>query len=190
MPNTTHTLIGLTGKAGAGKNTVADIISKLIPGAEQYSLAGPLKQMALAIDPLVWVGLTPGVSADQLSYVVDVYGWDRAKQFPDVRRFLQRLGTEGVRGTFGDHAWTELMWDWWYTTDASVGVVTDVRFPNEAEHVDILIGVTRPSPTLTGENAAHASEQELSTRYVIQNNGSLDELEHSVVRVLTRLEIL
>lgn len=184
-------LIGLTGKAGAGKNTVADIICELIPGAEQYSLAGPLKDMALAIDPLIWIEkFSGGYSTSLAEYVRDT-SWDFAKQKPSVRRFLQRLGTEGVRGTFGDDAWVDLMWKWWGKSPAKVGVVTDVRFPNEAEAVDVVIDIFRGEPELSGDLAAHPSEaQQFSTDVIILNMGDMSTLREQVSIVLRQLHLL
>lgn len=179
-------LIGLTGRAGHGKSTVADMICNMVPSAEQYSLAGPLKRMALAIDPIV-VG-----DGERLASVVERQGWDFAKQIPEVRRFLQRLGTEGVRGTFGDHAWVQLMENWWgMESTAKYGVIPDVRFSNELEAVDISIEVYRPDGAhLTGENAQHASETaKLPTDLVLVNRGNLDELRRDVGLLLLGLGI-
>ncbi|RTL65892.1 MAG: hypothetical protein EKK42_20315 [Pseudonocardiaceae bacterium] len=190
-------LIGLTGRAGSGKNTVADIICELLnadapadaPVAEQYALAGPVKTMALAIDPIVDY---EAFSSWRLSVYVNMHGWDAAKRVPEVRRFLQRLGTEGVRGTFGDDAWVDLMRQWWdEDTTARVGVLTDVRFPNELAAVDISIRVERNSAELTGDNAAHASEQlDAQVDYVIHNNGTRDDLRCKVWGVLADLKMV
>lgn len=184
-----YLLIGLTGRAGSGKNTVADIICELVPEAEQYALAGPVKTMALAIDPLIPMKNNVPV---RLSELVDFGGWDAAKRIPEVRRFLQRLGTEGVRGTFGDNAWVDLMWTWWEDdSPARVGVLTDVRFPNELDAVDVSIRVERNGVELVGDNAAHASEQlDAQVDYVIHNNGTHDDLRCKVWGVLADLNLV
>ena len=189
-------LIGLTGRAGHGKNTVADIICDLVPEAEQYALAGPVKQMALAINPIVDYDHegyeTWSAYHVYLADVVDAKGWDSAKRDPEVRRFLQRLGTEGVRGTFGDDAWINLMWKWWESSSARVGVLTDVRFPNELEAVDVSIRVVRPDAgDLTPENSQHASEQLTDVAdFVVHNNGSLADLRDEVYLVLSELGLV
>jgi hypothetical protein len=178
-------LIGLTGKAGHGKSTVADMICDMVTGADQYSLAGPLKRMALRIDPIIdfEVECCDSGTFVHLSELVETNGWDVAKQDPDVRRFLQRLGTEGVRGTFGDDAWVDLMRKWWHEqSTAKYGVIPDVRFPNELAAVDVSIEVYRPDGVhLTGENARHRSETAtLPADHVILNRGNLDELRLAV----------
>jgi len=184
-----YVLIGLSGKAGSGKNTVADIICDLVPGAEQYALAGPLKKMALAIDPLIWEDPEYRIKT-HLAELVAEYGWDYAKQLPEVRRFLQRLGTDGVRGTFGENVWVDLMLDWWEVTPARVGVITDVRFPNELARVDVSVKVVRPNGNpLDGELAQHVSEQDLPTDFIIRNDAGIAELSGEVLELLAGLGI-
>lgn len=188
-------LIGITGRAGAGKDTVAGLITGLIP-AQTYHFAGPVKQMALAIDPIVEIGRNQDQSLhiSRLSHIVDLYGWTVAKQLPEVRRFLQRLGTEGVRGTFGSEAWVELMYDWWYGRDAAQwpnGVIPDTRFDNEAFAIHNLGGciikVIRPSAYDLGDNAVHESERGIEGDYEITNDSSIEDLEVVVQSVLEDL---
>lgn len=181
-------LIGITGKAGHGKDTVADMIMELLPRTDKYSFAAPLKAMALAIDPII-------EGDKRLSdFVANPDGWHAAKKHTEVRRFLQRLGTEGVRGTFGDNAWVDLMFDWWYSGNASYGVIPDTRFPNEAEAIwaedGIVIKVVRMGAGDLGVNASHASEQDLEADYVIWNDGSLEDLHYEVIRTLKEAELL
>lgn len=169
-------LIGLTGKARAGKDSVAFALSA-VAGYKRVALADPLKEMALAIDPLVG-------RRYHLTDVVEVEGWEGAKEVPEVRRFLQRLGTEGVRGTFGAGAWIALLAARIEGTDNPV-VVTDVRFPNEAKWVRDAGGVVwrieRPTSG-AGGNADHASERVdgIEVDVVIRNDGTLADLADAV----------
>lgn len=125
-------IIGLSGRARSGKTTAAEYLQREY-GFEILSLSAPLKQMALDIDPIV--DATPHY--ERLSRVVEVLGWEFAKDaYPDVRRFLQRLGTEGVRGTFGVNAWVNLAEETIWDEDESINwVIPDVRFSNEAAMV-------------------------------------------------------
>ena len=182
-------LIGVTGKAGAGKDTVAHIIEKLVPRVAIYSFAKPLKDMALAVDPILET--SPGLDPYRLSDAVGRLGWDGAKKDPEVRRFLQRLGTEGVRGTFGDDAWVDLMWRWYdscHALDFDLGVIPDVRFQNEADAVrwcGFIVEVVRPDALDLGANATHASEHGgIRPDAVIWNDSDIPALEMKVWRML------
>lgn len=154
-------IIGLTGAAGAGKDTVA---------AHLYRKHGYMK-LALA-DPLyAMISAMTGLAVEQLA--------DRAVKEKEIawigtspRRLLQTLGTEWGRGTLGDDIWIKglfrridaysaAMRSW---NDRIGFVVTDVRFENEAEAIrsrgGMIIEVVRPTP-LAGvpeEARQHSSE--------------------------------
>ncbi|MGW3177744.1 deoxynucleotide monophosphate kinase family protein [Kitasatospora sp. NPDC001119] len=125
--------IALIGRARSGKDTAAKVLAGY--GYARLALADPLKQMAYDIDPVIGVELL-GVDAPalvRLADAVDRYGWERVKdEFPQARRFLQRLGTEGVRRHVAE--------DFWITRRVKAAaasqrpvVVTDVRFDNEVD---------------------------------------------------------
>lgn len=165
-------LIGLSGRAGAGKDLLA---SHLAPfGYVRVAFADPLREMALAIDPLIGDGL-------HLASYLDLVSWDAAKKDPEVRRFLQRLGTEGVRAFFGADTWVRLAEE----RIAGLGdvpvVVTDVRYPNEVDMVRRLGGlwchVHRPDAAAV---PGHASEEALDMAeadVVIHNTAGPERLE-------------
>ncbi|MFE2410856.1 hypothetical protein ACFXDE_21180 [Kitasatospora sp. NPDC059408] len=123
--------IALIGRARSGKDTAAGVLREY--GFTRRALADPLKQMAYDIDPMVGTELL-GVNAPapvHLAEAVDRYGWETVKdRFPAARRFLQRLGTEGVRRHVDPDFWI----DQCRRAAAASGrpvVVTDVRFDNE-----------------------------------------------------------
>ncbi|MCW2725871.1 MAG: hypothetical protein JWN35_2792 [Frankiales bacterium] len=157
------TLIGLIGLKRSGKDTYA---ARLVAehGFTRLALADPMRDAALALDPIVNVydagDEWGGIFTERLSEVVARVGWDRAKEeYPEVRRTLERLGTEVGRDIFGEDSWLGI-------TDAKVSatpgpvVITDVRFPNEYEWIKrrggVLVRVIRPGVTLAAE--PHSSE--------------------------------
>lgn len=119
------TIIGLCGPAGAGKSTVAKhLVEKY--GAFLYGFAQPLKEMVKrALD-----------FTDE-----QVYGTQEQKETVDPRYghsprwFLQRIGTEGCRATFGDDFWTKQTLDSVYRQHPRLAVIDDMRFINEANAV-------------------------------------------------------
>jgi energy-coupling factor transporter ATP-binding protein EcfA2 len=177
-------IIGVAGKSGAGKTTVAEIITKILPDSRIFSLSDPLMKMALAIDPLI-------EGTRHLSDLVALpAGWDGARRHPEVRRFLQRLGTDGVRNCIHEDTWVDMMMDAYIKEPMHVTfIVPNIRFENEAQTCDFVIVVERPNAGLSGENASHVSEQyEPIADAYIWNDGTLEDLERKVATVLSTVE--
>ncbi len=158
------TVIALCGPAGAGKTTVANYLVERY-GAERYGFATPLKDM---------VGRALTFSYEQL------YGTQEQKEAVDprylhsARWFLQRIGTEGCRDTFGEDFWPNMCLDAIWRQNPGLAVIEDLRFANEAQCVlnDPRVNgfVWRLHPVPDAETAAraasagaHASEQEWAT---------------------------
>lgn len=172
-------LIGLAGKARSGKDTAAGFL--VARGWTRLGFADEVKAMALDIDPIVdeWGGPI------RLSTVVRNHGWENAKAVPEVRRFLQRLGTEGIRARDPEF-WVRVAMA--RATEISGPVVfTDVRFANEADAIraagGTVVHVVRPLPGLDGDQGAHASECiDFPVDHVLVNNGDLTQLEQRIVQ--------
>jgi hypothetical protein len=145
-------IIGLTGKAGVGKDTVADYLVAN-HGFRKFSLAGPLKEMLKVI----------GVDCDNRE----------TKETPhpvfgvSPRRMAQTLGTEWMRNCVAADGWLRIAEQNIATVRALnsyedvpsvTGIVfSDVRFENEAEFIrkqGTVIHVMRDVAAV----AAHASE--------------------------------
>lgn len=157
-------LIGLTGKKRAGKDTAAQALLGL--GFVRVAFADPIRAFAHALDPLVVVEadeqyLLPHAvrllgrgSTHRLAWLVDTIGWEAAKGMREVRRTLQRLGKDAGRTVLGETVWTDLA-----MTQAAQHenvVITDVRFPDEADRIHAMGGViwriTRPGTDTTDQH--------------------------------------
>lgn len=134
-------IVAFTGRAGSGKDTAAKVLVK--NGWCRLAFADRVKDLALAINPIV---ISFSGCNLTLKMLVGEHGWDGAKRtFPEVRRLLQAVGTEGVRNVIGDTTWIDLL-----AKDVrEIGalqcgppgvVITDLRFPNEAEAIHDLGG--------------------------------------------------
>lgn len=161
-------------------------------GFEKRSFAGPLKEFAYAADPYVELDFPvayPGlwdVEFVRLSVLVDAVGWDQAKRHKDVRRFLQRGGTEGGRGVLSASSMSASLWVDLAEAGLSDGdiVFQDVRFDNEAHMIRRLGGevweIHRPGvDALDGPEAQHPSEAGVDPALVdclILNDGTVDLL--------------
>lgn len=123
-------LIGLTGYAQHGKDTVAAALVEDF-GYTRVAFADPLKQLAYEVNPWV-LGEEEGEQV-RLAWLVDELGWEGAKANPEVRRVLQVLGT-AARTIIGPNVWVDAA-DLKVQQAPGPVVISDVRFPNEAEYI-------------------------------------------------------
>ncbi len=180
--------IALIGRARSGKDTAAGVLAEY--GFARLALADPLKAMAYDVDPVVGTELL-GVNAPapvRLADAVDRYGWEAVKdRFPEARRFLQRLGTEGVRRHVDP--------DFWITRCLRAAavkrgpvVVTDVRFDNEVAELHNA-GFAVWFIDRGGADGDHPSEQ-LGPEHadlVVPNTGTLPDFHTRIREALEAL---
>lgn len=176
-------LIGITGAAGSGKDTVADhLFAK--HSFTPTSFARPLKQ---AVKDIFWLTDTEMTDRDLKEKVNPFWGLS-------PRTIMQRFGTEAMRGTFGNEIWIRT-WHRVYQALADTDhiVVSDVRFEDEAKAVRDLGGkiihIVRPNNphALASGTAGHTSESGIACEegdIILQNNGTLNQLRLSVDEIL------
>ena len=165
-------IIGLSGYAQSGKDTVASILVSQY-GFTRVAFADKIRELLYEMNPMVKDGFT-------LQGVVDAYGWDKAKlYFPEVRRLLQDLGV-GARKLFGENFWVHQAMNSMANAYPNV-VVTDVRFINEADTLKTNSGqlwrVKRPGIEAVNN---HVSEHDLDgykVDQILHNGGTIEELE-------------
>lgn len=186
-------IIGLCGPKHGGKDTAAKFIMEMDVAFRRVAFADVMKQMALAIDPLVDTDVTSYEKETiiRLSVAVERAGWEEAKKLPDVRRFLQRLGTEGGRECLYQNVWVDNTWSKDVVPLRGRGfkvVITDVRFANEIKQLRAKGGdlwrIDRPEVE-DGDN--HPSEREwrqAAPDLVIKNDSTLAHLKWSVAMAL------
>lgn len=151
-------IVGIMGMKRSGKDTFA---SRLVSdwGFTRLAFADALKDVALEVDPIVEA---TSYSAMRLSELVDVIGWERAKdEYREVRRILQHLGV-AFRNRVNSRSWVDVVMreaDW----IPGPVCVTDVRFHNEVaviqRHRGTIVRVIREGQVNTD---AHVSETALN----------------------------
>lgn len=172
-------IIGVTGFRRCGKDTACKVLVNEF-GFKQYAFADSLRNMATAVDPVISIVGAPGgiiaalhqlngtadyppvTTAYRYTDILRIIGYDRAKDIPDFRRFLQRLGTEGIRNTFGPNAWVDALARRIDADAPALLCISDVRFGSEADWIlsrsGLIWRVNRPG---FGGDDPHPSEAEI-----------------------------
>lgn len=175
----TKGLIGITGRANAGKDTVAQLIKgNLMPDFSLYTLAGPLKDGCCFLF---------GWTRDQLEDREFKEQVDPKWGF-SPRRAMQLLGTEFGRALRED-LWIHMAQVNYDSSECKGMIITDVRFENEADFIrrngGLLIHVSRPGDAI-GESA-HASEAGVEFKdgdSFVENGSTIEELKLKVERIV------
>jgi hypothetical protein len=178
-------MVGLCGYATAGKDAAAQAL--VACQWQRIAFADAVREALLELDPLVM----PGHKLSELLYRCD---FQEAKRHAEVRRLLQRLGTEAGRNIHGNDCWVKIAERKMEATTASV-VFTDVRFASEVEFIrqqrGRLIWIERPG---VGPVNAHVSDAGLSALKAqadacILNDGTLEELHAKLIDAVWPLEV-
>lgn len=204
-------VIALSGLAGAGKDTVADILVR-DHGFTKMAFATPLKDMLRDLNPIVG-HYQPDCDCDcgccepeplYLSDLYDDYGLTdedikESLQGAEVRRLWERLGTDVMRKRKPDF-WVDQTREAIFESAADRIVISDCRFPNEAdmvydlsspewsawtesyvdnEHNSSVWNIVRPGLERGGHEAESRSGA-LGEEITIHNDGSLEGLAENV----------
>lgn len=177
-------IIALSGFARSGKDEAAKVLVEQF-GFRQVAFADKLREMLYALNPIVKqqqdAYFTNNVNTTYVRDVIDRVGWDNYKETPygkEIRRLLQRLGTEAGRQTLWDSIWIDAALTG-LPEDARV-VVSDARFFNEFDAVLDRGGyVWRIEREGVGPANDHPSEME-AVNYdkfslYLDNNGTLEQ---------------
>jgi len=162
-------LIGVTGKAGSGKDTFAQHFTDN-RGFKRYGFADPIKTMIS-----VGFGVPPEMWEDRELKERPLSDIGRSPRY-----LAQALGNEWGRELVHPDVWlllAERMLD-----QVGFMIIPDVRFENEAEWVreqgGIIVEIARDNG-LDVDNAGHASEAGIPNDlidYVVANDGTIDNL--------------
>lgn len=166
-------LIGVTGLARAGKDSLARILVER-HGYKRVAFADALKEAVAAIAGEPVILFHSDVSKEEFSTTL---GTTR-------RKALQVVGA-AVRDNLDEMVWVRRAVMKWNLAGCPPTVISDVRYENEAKAIlelgGCIIKLNRPGAGLTGEAAAHKSEAGIPGDLVtveIQNDGTLGELAH------------
>ena len=195
---TSHTIIGLVGRAGAGKDTVALILAET-EGVTPIAFADALRQ---EVKNAFGVGIECMLHRDEKEQPTKSLAIERCsdKRFiarmtalaenpyspRSPREILQLWGTEYRRECDSYTYWIDRLQETidHHATGGKAVVVTDVRFVNEALYLKqigaSLWRVYRPIAELA--ISTHSSESEIErieVDRIIVNDGSIGQLVHA-----------
>ena len=206
-------IIGLSGVARAGKDTVAGVLRDLY-GYRILSFSDALNDALYTLDRSVGVdaglfvtipweqdvpGLNPVVSGHRpgdplhIRYadLVDQVGYEQAKGCSGVRRLLQAMGTEVGRDMLGEDIWVQALFN---QVDSRPVVITNVRFPNEYMETrrrgGVVWRVSRPGHTAALGHVSDTALDKFTFDRYIDNDGTVRELADKVMHILDEVSFL
>ena len=202
-------IIALTGLSGSGKDEVAQMIfyslsigSKVKTYQEwldyhekQYAPYGLIRQFSRKLKEICALTL----SVDTYKFESQEFKQTNVKDLGldidmTVREYLQKVGTECFRNNIDKDFWIKCFAkemqrfiDWKDTI-----VITDLRFENEVEYVKsigaTIIKIDRNS-CIRYNHPSETYIDSIKADYLIDNNGTLDDLLESVKHIVKDLNI-
>lgn len=203
-------LIGLIGRKRAGKDSfAAELVDR--HGFVRVAFADALRAVLYDLDPIVKIEtdesgpLRPEIATDgyglrgmaRLAWLVDAVGWERAKALREVRRLMQAHGV-AIREHVGENVWVDAAMDrvadfrrgtfrlresgcGFERTAPTPVVVTDVRFPNEAEAIKAaggkLVRIVRLGQDLSDTHISETALDGWPVDREVFNAGTLEDLQ-------------
>ena len=177
-------LIGVSGKIGSGKSTVASILVGKLPEYKIKNFADKLKV------------ITSFLTNKELKNMYSEEG--KNEYLPEwemtVGEFQQKLGTEGMRNSIHKDGWVIALLSE-YNKNKDNWVIADVRFPNEAQAIQnkngILIKIMGdPANARKNSKRNHLHESEIALDkwekwdYTILNVPPISKLEEQIDQII------
>jgi hypothetical protein len=197
-------LIGFCGKKQVGKDTAGQYLVEKY-GYNRIGLADAVKEAYYKLNPWVfvsdedydklhlnliddkgWTTIPDDVYSHFFKVVdlVEQLGWELAKEIPEVREGLQKMGTECGREIHGEDCWLKIA----ERKRTGKDVVTDIRFDNEGQWSLELGGYNINISRDNGESSdSHASEAGVHSEFWhahVENDGTIEELHDELDKII------
>ncbi len=160
----TPLIIGVSGLAGAGKDTISNMVLLSLTNdhgmsGRCFAFADSLKKAASIIFNVPLELFHDRIKKEE---VIEYWGMS-------PRQMAQKLGTEACRKGIRDDIWIKSLESTVINSGVDIAFVTDVRFDNEAEfvhkHNGIVFNIYRPDQK-TIADSGHASEAGITPKLV------------------------
>jgi len=177
------TIIGVTGKAGSGKDTLSNYLVN--QGFIKLSFGSAVKDI---------ISIITGWSRNFIEGTNEERYLRETLKHPDYnktcRELMQFIGTDLFRNQLNDNIWVNIIKNKIESDKINNKfVITDVRFDNEAEMIKsiggYIIQINRNNQLISN----HISENGISIKpdFYIDNNDSIDELYNNVNNILLNI---
>ena len=177
-------MILISGKKRSGKDYVASLLKEKFESCYNYeivSFAGKLKEIIantfdISIDKLNKMKNEP--ECYPINFLHEPDDITFIEKTTNMRKILQRFGTEGIKPVFGDNIWAELI------EGSNRKIIPDFRFPEEYQTIKSNFGEVVTVFVEGGEtNDNHSSEtalKDFNFDFIIDNrekNDISDQIE-------------
>lgn len=174
-------IIGVSGYARSGKDTIAEVLT-MNYGFKRLAFADNIRKAVKVLDPILENG-------KRVNEMVKEFGWEVTKAQPEMRRLLQVFGTEVGREMFGENFWVDQVFRQIEAEDRDSNfIITDVRYPNEADLVRKKGGqIWRVNRSVIKPINGHSSEFAMDTYdfdRVITNDSDIKDLESHIFSIM------
>lgn len=195
-------LLGFAGKAHSGKDTAGLFITRQY-GFLPASFAGGLKEMLRTL--LTYQGEDPDIIEELLNgNLKEEQHWGFGRRLSSLgyeggnfnisRYAMQTLGTEWGRNRLDPDFWINVEMRHQDLRNPGMDLVfTDLRFQNEVDYIQknggFVVKLVRPGvDSDLGVVGRHVSEtQDLSCNMVLQNDGTIADLQNKLRKLITFL---
>ena len=183
-------IIGLSGKIGSGKTTVGDIFEN--EGFRLDSFANSVKDICCILFSYNRNKIEGSNPEDRLwREHKDIKTSTIMNRDMSPRDAMVFIGTEFGRNQINDNIWIETLFNRYEQSNNKNLLITDLRFPNEYDEIKKRGGfIIRINRENTNKNN-HISECALDNHkfdYIIDNNGTIDDLVIKVFGIINDIE--
>jgi len=184
-------IIGFAGKKRSGKDTAFEALEEF--GAKRYAFADMLKEaciMLFGVSKEQMYGMERETLSEILwenipEYIKERYSIGPDKVYMTAREILQIFGTEICRRMFDDEIWVKATFRQIEKDNPELAVITDVRFPNEANAIlkknGGIFKVIRPDQVSDDEHESEtALDNYLEWDALLLNDSTIEDFERKV----------
>lgn len=183
-------LIAVSGYAHTGKDEFARGLAQA--DFHRVAFADKMREALAALNPIIgydhqagFIRLADVIPPEGDPERYTSAGWAEAKEYAEVRDLLQRCGTEMGRRVLGADLWVNATLE--QMKPGTAYVVTDCRFPNEAEAVQraggIVVRIERAGVGPVNDHESEIALDDWAFDAVVLNDGSITALHRLALMV-------